>query len=99
MTSTNLADGPKTGAELKKALELHPRTTFDFLDTLVALKFLDRAGDSAGSKYQKTPETDLFLQRPQGARRFHKRHVRHLRHMRKPAKRAARIVGSAFFPG
>jgi len=58
---TRLANNPMTGAELEKALDLHPRATWDFLDTLVALKFLDRDGDGEQGKYKNTPETDLFL--------------------------------------
>jgi methyltransferase family protein len=56
-------------AELSRGLErfdvlsgrlgLHPRAARDFLDTLVALGFLRRKGDS----YRNTPETDLFLDR------------------------------------
>ena len=57
--------GPRsmTGAELQAALGLHPRGTFDFLDALVALKFLDRDGDGPDGRYRNTPETALFLDR------------------------------------
>ena len=44
---TELAAGPKTGAELERALGLHPRATYDFLDALVALGLLARRGDGA----------------------------------------------------
>lgn len=61
---TRLADeGPKTGPELEAALDLHSRGTFDFLDALVALGFLDRDGDGSEARYRNTPETDLFLDR------------------------------------
>ena len=42
---TRLARKHMTGEQLEKALELHPRGTYDFLDTLVALGFLERDGD------------------------------------------------------
>jgi hypothetical protein len=56
---TELAAGPETLAVLTGRLGLHPRSARDFLDTLVALGFLQRAGD----RYSNTPETDLFLDR------------------------------------
>jgi len=56
---TELAQGPQNFAELSGRLGLHPRSARDFLDTLVALKFLARSGDA----YSNTPETDLFLDR------------------------------------
>ena len=34
-----------TGEELGNKLGLHPRGIWDFFDTLVALKFLEREGD------------------------------------------------------
>jgi hypothetical protein len=60
---TILADGPQTGAALEEALGLHPRGTWDFLDTLVALGLLGRQGDGAGARYMNTPATALFLDR------------------------------------
>jgi len=60
---TILADGPQTGAALEDALGLHPRATWDFLDTLVALGLLGRAGDGAGARYMNTPATALYLDR------------------------------------
>ena len=60
---TALADGPKTGAELEAALGLHPRATWDFLDTLVAIGMLDREGDGAEGRYRNTRATDLYLDR------------------------------------
>ena len=57
---TELAQtGPQPFDELSGRLGLHPRGARDFLDTLVALKFLNRTGDT----YCNTPETDLFLDR------------------------------------
>lgn len=56
---TELADGPEKFDGLSGRLGLHPRSARDFLDTLVALGFLDRTGDT----YCNTAETDLFLDR------------------------------------
>ena len=58
---TLLADGPKTGAELERALALHPRATYDFLDTLVALNLLAREGDGPAGRYSNTPDGAVFL--------------------------------------
>jgi O-methyltransferase domain/Dimerisation domain len=58
-----LADGPRTGAELEKALGLHPRATYDFLDGLVAIGMLNREGDGDAALYANTPETALYLDR------------------------------------
>lgn len=54
-----LAAGPQDAETLRRRLELHPRSTRDFFDALVALGMLDREGDV----YRNTPETDLFLDR------------------------------------
>src|SRR5437773_8285520 len=56
-----LADGPKTGLELQGAMSLHPRGTYDFLDTLVALGLLQRDGGGEAGKYGNTPATARFL--------------------------------------
>jgi len=56
---TELAHGPQKLEALRARLGLHERSARDFLDTLVALGFLQRAGD----EYSNTPETDLFLDR------------------------------------
>ncbi len=60
---TALGDGAMTAAQLGERLKLHPRGTFDFFDTLVALKFLDREGDGPQGRYRNTPETAAFLQK------------------------------------
>jgi hypothetical protein len=52
-----------SGSELGKELGLHPRGISDFLDALVAMKFLEREGDGAESKYFNTPEGALYLDR------------------------------------
>lgn len=56
---TELARGPEDFAALSERLGLHPRSARDFLDTLVALGFLQRTGD----RYGNTSETELFLDR------------------------------------
>src|SRR5574341_2104469 len=56
---TELAKRPQNAAALTERLKLHPRSTRDFLDALVALGMLKRTGD----RYANTPETNLFLDR------------------------------------
>jgi hypothetical protein len=58
---TRLANGARTGDELGRELELHPRAIADFFDTLVAMGFLQRRGDGPGARYENTPEGALFL--------------------------------------
>ena len=60
---TELGSGPKTGSELEKALGFHSRATTDFLDTLVALKFLERDGDGTSAAYRNSEESAAFLDR------------------------------------
>ena len=60
---TELGDGSRTAAQLEQALGLHPRATYDFLDALVAIGLLDRAGDGAEGRYSNTPATAAFLDR------------------------------------
>jgi 2-polyprenyl-3-methyl-5-hydroxy-6-metoxy-1,4-benzoquinol methylase len=60
---TELGSKSMTAGELQTALGLHPRATSDFLDTLVALRFLDRDGDGHSALYRNTTETALFLDR------------------------------------
>ncbi len=58
---TKLGDGSMTAAELGGALGVHPTRTYDFFDTLVALKFLERDGDGEAGRYRNTPQTSVFL--------------------------------------
>jgi hypothetical protein len=58
---TTLGDGAMTAPQLGDALGLHPRGTYDFFDSLVALKFLNRDGDGPEGRYSNTPETAVFL--------------------------------------
>jgi hypothetical protein len=60
---TELGSDARTGEELRDSLGLHPRSTPDFFDTLVALRFLERDGDGPEAKYRNTAETALFLDR------------------------------------
>jgi predicted O-methyltransferase YrrM len=62
---THLADQRMTGDEIGELLGLHPRGIADFLDTLVALRFLEREGDGDGARYGNTPETAMFLDKRQ----------------------------------
>ncbi|MGC1463656.1 MAG: methyltransferase [Terracidiphilus sp.] len=54
---TELAKHPEDLNTLTGRLGLHPRSSRDFLDTLVALGFLERKDGI----YSNTPSTDLFL--------------------------------------
>ena len=56
---TELSRGPESFDSLSGRIGLHPRSARDFLDTLVALGFLERNSDI----YANTPETDFFLDR------------------------------------
>ena len=60
---TGLGQRRFTGAEIGKQLDLHPRGIADFLDALVAMKFLDREGDGPDAKYFNRPATALYLDR------------------------------------
>jgi predicted O-methyltransferase YrrM len=60
---TKLGDRRVTGAELGAELGLHSRGTSDFFDALVAMQFLDRAGDGPSAKYFNTPGGRLYLDR------------------------------------
>jgi SAM-dependent methyltransferase len=54
---TALAERPGNLGDLERRLGLHPRSSRDFLDALVALGFLDRNN----GLYRNTPATDFFL--------------------------------------
>jgi hypothetical protein len=58
---SKLANRQLTGTELGKELGLHSRGISDFLDTLVAMKFLHREGEGAAARYSNTPEGNLYL--------------------------------------
>src|ERR1700691_6468277 len=54
---TELAQRPESLEDVQARVGLHPRSARDFLDTLVALGFLERRD----GKYSNTRDTDLFL--------------------------------------
>jgi hypothetical protein len=58
---TRLGARRLTGAEIRQELDLHPRGVEDFLDALVAMKFLDRDGDGPGARYHNNPVGSLYL--------------------------------------
>src|SRR5216117_1714409 len=58
---SKLANRRLTGQQLGAELELHPRAVGDFLDSLVAMKFLGRDGDGPQAAYFNTPEALLYL--------------------------------------
>jgi hypothetical protein len=58
---TQLGDEAMTGAEIGERLGLHPRGIYDFLDTLVALRILERDGDGPEGRYRNTGESAAFL--------------------------------------
>jgi hypothetical protein len=62
---TKLSGRSMTGEELGRALALHPRGIWDFLDALVALGFLERDGDGAAARYGNTASTAKFLDKNQ----------------------------------
>jgi hypothetical protein len=62
---TTLGAGSMTGEELRRALALHPRGIWDFLDALTALGFLERDGAGASARYKNTTSTAQFLDKNQ----------------------------------
>lgn len=58
---THLAVRPLSAKEIKFEICLHERGLYDFLDTLVALGFLQKSGNKQAAVYSNSPDTDLFL--------------------------------------
>ena len=58
---TKLDSGSLTGKELGAAIGLHPRGVRDFLDALVAMRFLEREGNGLEARYSNTASGALFL--------------------------------------
>lgn len=58
---TQLGTEELSGDQIRERLGLHPRATFDFLDTLVALGFLERDGSGREGRYRNTMQTAAFL--------------------------------------
>jgi hypothetical protein len=60
---THLEGKSLTGKEIGSALGLHARGIADFLDSLVAMKYLAREGNGTGARYSNPPEVATFLSR------------------------------------
>jgi len=58
---TQLATRPLTAREIKHEICLNDRGLYDFLDTLVALGFLQKTGNKSTAVYSNSPDSDLFL--------------------------------------
>jgi O-methyltransferase domain/Dimerisation domain len=58
---SHLGDDAMTGDEIGQRLGLHPRAIYDFLDALVALRFLEREGDGPSGRYSNSAEAAAFL--------------------------------------
>jgi len=58
---TKLGDRRVPGDELGAQLDLHPRGIADFLDALVAMKFLGREGNGPSGRYFNTSEGAMYL--------------------------------------
>ena len=58
---THLGAESMTGEEIGERLGLHPRAIYDFLDALVALRFLERDGQGSDGRYRNTAESAAFL--------------------------------------
>ena len=58
---TALSGTAMTGQDLGEELGLAARSTYDFLDALVALGFLERDGDGPVGRYSNTADTAAFL--------------------------------------
>jgi O-methyltransferase/methyltransferase family protein len=58
---THLGTDAMTGEEIGEGLGLHPRAIYDFLDTLVALRLLERDGEGRNGRYRNTSDTAAFL--------------------------------------
>ncbi|WP_448614217.1 methyltransferase [Modestobacter sp. URMC 112] len=58
---TLLGEDSLTGEEIRTQAGLSQRGTYDFLDTLVALRLLDRDGEGTEGRYRNTPDTAAYL--------------------------------------
>lgn len=58
---TFISEDGKSGTEIISELGLHKRSAYDFLDTLVALGFLEKTGLKATATYSNAADTNLFL--------------------------------------
>ncbi|CAB9504458.1 Tetracenomycin polyketide synthesis 8-O-methyl transferase TcmO [Seminavis robusta] len=53
--------GPMTHLQIREHMELNPRSTPDFPDTLLAMKLLERDGDGDTALYRCSKETAVYL--------------------------------------
>src|SRR5512139_3322272 len=60
---TELASGPRTGAQLAREVGILPGRAADFFDALLSMGFLNREGTGESATYSNTEETALFLDR------------------------------------
>jgi len=58
---THLSQRDLSGENIREKLGLHERSLYDFLDTLVALGFLERRGLKETAIYSNASDADLFL--------------------------------------
>src|SRR6478752_4978759 len=58
---THLGGDALSGDEIGGRLGLSERAVYDFLDTLVALRFLERDGDGSAGRYRNTADAAAFL--------------------------------------
>lgn len=58
---TELSTGMLSGPEIQNRLGLHDRSLYDFLDTLVALGFLNRTGLKENAMYGNSDDSNFFL--------------------------------------
>ena len=58
---TLLAKRPLSAKEIKFEICMNERGLYDFLDTLVALGFLQKTGNKKTAVYSNSPDVDLFL--------------------------------------
>lgn len=59
--STLAETGPLTHLQIREKLNLNPRSTPDFPDTLLAMNLLEREGDGPDALYSNTKEGAVFL--------------------------------------
>ncbi|MDO7173933.1 methyltransferase dimerization domain-containing protein [Mariniflexile sp. AS56] len=71
---THLAKGALSGQSIQNKLGLNRRSLFDFLDTLVALGFLQRTGLKETAIYTNANDCNLFLDKT----KLHKWHIRNV---------------------
>src|SRR3981081_2051004 len=58
---SHLGRASMSGEEVCARLARHPRAIYDFLDALVALRFLERDGEGTDGRYRNSAEAAAFL--------------------------------------